>query len=90
MDIAWRYSSRGRAIESLGCLSVPLFFLARFLLWKRCCNHCYWQRPGRSHCGCRTIIDHKNGCPYPAHLFIDVLAKVGYVENAASIIQTRI
>ena len=32
------------------------------------------------------IIDHKSGCPYPAHLFIDVLAKVGYVENAACII----
>jgi hypothetical protein len=30
------------------------------------------------------------GCPYPAHLFIDVLAKVGYVENASSIVQVRI
>jgi hypothetical protein len=30
------------------------------------------------------------GCPYPAHLFIDVLAKVGYVKNATSIVQTRI
>jgi hypothetical protein len=30
------------------------------------------------------------GCPYPDHLFIDVLAKVGYVTNATSIIQTRI
>ena len=30
------------------------------------------------------------GCPYPAHLFIDVLAKVGYVTNATSIVQTRI
>jgi len=28
------------------------------------------------------------GCPYPAHLFIDVLAKVGYVTNATSIVQT--
>ncbi len=32
----------------------------------------------------------KAGCPYPAHLFIDVLAKVGYVKNATSIVQTRI
>src|ERR1700722_12924586 len=30
------------------------------------------------------------GCPYPAHLFIDVLAKVSYVKNATSIVQTRI
>jgi hypothetical protein len=29
-------------------------------------------------------------CPYPAHLFINVLAKVGYVKNASSIIQVRI
>jgi hypothetical protein len=29
-------------------------------------------------------------CPYPAHLFVDVLAKVGYVKNAISIVQTRI
>ena len=32
----------------------------------------------------------KGGCPYPAHLFIDVLAKVSYVKNATSIVQTRI
>jgi len=30
------------------------------------------------------------GCPYPAHQFIDVLAKVGYVKNATAIIHTRI
>ena len=30
------------------------------------------------------------GCPYPDHLFIDVLAKVGYVKNATPIVQTRI
>ena len=30
------------------------------------------------------------GCPYPAHLFIDVLAKVSYVKNATSTVQTRI
>ena len=29
-------------------------------------------------------------CPYPTHLFIDVLAKVGYVKNATSIVQVRI
>jgi hypothetical protein len=29
-------------------------------------------------------------CPYPAHLFIEILAKVGYVENATSIVQVRI
>jgi hypothetical protein len=32
----------------------------------------------------------KGGCPYPAHLFIDVLAKVGYVKYATSIVQVRI
>jgi hypothetical protein len=32
----------------------------------------------------------ETGCPYPAHLFIDVLAKVGYVKNATPIVQTRI
>jgi hypothetical protein len=35
-------------------------------------------------------IDYKGVCPYPAHLFIDVLAKVGYVKNATSIVQVRI
>jgi hypothetical protein len=35
-------------------------------------------------------IHYKGGCPYPAHLFIDVLAKVGYVKNATSIVQVRI
>jgi hypothetical protein len=28
----------------------------------------------------------KGVCPYPAHLFIDVLAQVGYVKNATSIV----
>jgi len=28
--------------------------------------------------------------PYPAHLLIDVLAKVSYVKNATSIVQVRI
>lgn len=28
--------------------------------------------------------------PDPAHLFIEVLAKVGYVENAPAIVQMRI
>ena len=31
-------------------------------------------------------IHHKGVCPYPAHLFIDVLAKVGYVKNATAIV----
>ena len=35
-------------------------------------------------------IRYKGVCPYPAHLFIDVLAKVGNVKNATSIVQTRI
>ena len=30
------------------------------------------------------------GCPDPAHLFIDVLAKVGYIEDAAAIVEARI
>jgi hypothetical protein len=29
-------------------------------------------------------------CPYPTDLFVDVLAKVGYVKNATSIVQVRI
>jgi hypothetical protein len=35
-------------------------------------------------------IHYETGCPYSANLFIDVLAKVGYVTNATSIVQTRI
>lgn len=35
-------------------------------------------------------IHGKAACPYPAHLFIDVLAKVGDVKNATSIVQTRV
>jgi hypothetical protein len=33
---------------------------------------------------------YKGVCPYPAHLFIQVLAKVGYVKNATAIVQVRI
>ena len=29
-------------------------------------------------------------CPDPAHLFIDVLAKVGHVEDATPILEARI
>jgi hypothetical protein len=35
-------------------------------------------------------IRYEGVCPYPAHLFIDVLAKVGYVKHATSIVQVRI
>jgi len=35
-------------------------------------------------------IQYKGVCPDPAHLFIDVLAKVGYVKNAPAIVQVRI
>ena len=35
-------------------------------------------------------IHYKGIRPYPAHLFIHVLAKVGYVKNATSIVQVRI
>jgi hypothetical protein len=35
-------------------------------------------------------IHYKGVRPYPAHLFIDVLAKVGYVKNATSIVEVRI
>jgi hypothetical protein len=35
-------------------------------------------------------IQYKGVCPYPAHLFIDVLAKVGNVEDATSIVQVRV
>jgi hypothetical protein len=35
-------------------------------------------------------IRYKGVCPYPAHLFIDVLAKVGYVKNPTSVVQVRI
>jgi hypothetical protein len=30
-------------------------------------------------------IHYKSVCPYPSNLFIDVLAKVGYIKNATSI-----
>jgi hypothetical protein len=90
MNIAWRYSSRGRVIESLAC-SV---FLSSFLPGSRCGSVVVTTVIGSvlavAIVVAEQIIDHKSGCPYPAHLFIDVLAKVGYVENAASIIQTRI
>ena len=32
-------------------------------------------------------IHQKGVCPYPAHLFIDVLAKVGNVKNSTPIVQ---
>jgi hypothetical protein len=32
-------------------------------------------------------IHYKGVCPYSAHLFIDVLAKIGYVKNATPIVQ---
>ena len=35
-------------------------------------------------------IHYKGVCPDPAHLFVDVLAKVGYVKNATPIIQVCI
>ena len=35
-------------------------------------------------------IQHEGVCPYPAHLFVDVLAKVGNVADTASIVQMRI
>jgi hypothetical protein len=35
-------------------------------------------------------IRYKGVCPYPVHLFIDVLAKVGYIKKATSIVQVRI
>jgi hypothetical protein len=35
-------------------------------------------------------IRYKGVCPYLAHLFIDVLAKVGYVKNATSIVKVRV
>jgi hypothetical protein len=35
-------------------------------------------------------IHYETRCPYPAHLFMDVLAKVGYVKNATPVVQTRI
>jgi len=35
-------------------------------------------------------IQHEGICSYSAHLFIDVLAKIGNVKNATSVIQVRI
>ena len=35
-------------------------------------------------------IHHKGVCPYPTHLLIDVLAKLGHVKNATAIIQVRV
>jgi hypothetical protein len=34
--------------------------------------------------GCKSV------CPDPIHLFIDILAKVGYVQNPTSIVQVGI
>jgi hypothetical protein len=36
------------------------------------------------------LIEYKSVCSYPAHLFIDVLAKVGDVKNATTVVQARI
>jgi len=38
----------------------------------------------------KQSIRYKGVCPYLAHLFIDVLAKVGYVKNSTSVLQVRI
>jgi hypothetical protein len=35
-------------------------------------------------------IHHEGARSYPAHLFIDVLAKVGYVKNATAIVEVCI
>ena len=35
-------------------------------------------------------IHYKGVCPYPAHLFIDVLAKIGNVKNSTPIVQARV
>jgi hypothetical protein len=35
-------------------------------------------------------IHHKGVCSYPSHLFVDVLAKVGYVKNATAIVEVCI
>ncbi len=35
-------------------------------------------------------IQYEGICPYPAHLFIDVLANIGNVQDATSIVQARV
>jgi hypothetical protein len=40
--------------------------------------------------GSAQVTRCKVACPDPADLFIDVLAKVGYVKNAIPIVQVRI
>ena len=35
-------------------------------------------------------IQHKGICSYPAHLFIDILAKIGYIEYTTPAIKMRI
>jgi len=35
-------------------------------------------------------IRYQGVCPYPTHLFIDVLAKVGYIQNATAIVEVCI
>ena len=35
-------------------------------------------------------IHYKGVCSYPAHLFMDVLAKVGYVKNSTAIVEVCI
>jgi hypothetical protein len=36
------------------------------------------------------LIEYKSVCSYPVHLFIDILAKVGDVKNATTVVQARI
>jgi hypothetical protein len=36
------------------------------------------------------LTEYKSVCSYPAHLFIDVLAKVCDVKNATTVVQARI
>jgi hypothetical protein len=35
-------------------------------------------------------IHHKSACSYPAHLFIDVLAKVRYIKYTIAVVQVRV
>jgi hypothetical protein len=42
------------------------------------------------HYCCRTRLRDVRGCPDPARLFIDELAKVSYIEDTTSIVEAGI
>jgi hypothetical protein len=74
----------------MACLSLPRSLSPDFLLWMRVPIVTIADALPVAIVVAVQSIHNKGVCPYPAHLFIDVLAKVGNVKNATSILQARI